>query len=438
MTRPSFPALGFDPTPGELDAVQTSMVRVQKALVMVGETSERLTAAVQLADDWDGDAAEEFADHGDDLPMGLSKGAESMAKVAEALAKWSSKMAVNQATADNLEERAKRLEEQYEAAKEAEVGAAAAIPRDVTNPHYAARHADFVAATGETTSLFNRLEAVREEARRLAAKHLSEANETAEGIRGGPDDEFTPENDGWLVQATDGVAEAADWASLGLGAVSGALAATGIGLPVAAVTEIASSLTGAVGSAAGVGQQLLHSRHAPGWTLAGIGVVSSLIPGGGTAAAAARQTLKVALKGGSKAAVRGALKELNTAVKAGSVPTAVRNAKGIREHGLSGKASRELTEAGRDVAKRRGIYGDLPQDLAARKAALQQLGLAEKQREGMVSAIDHSEKIADKAGVEFTPEDKRALAGARLALNPKGSQIDSEIGGVIDDRIGGK
>lgn len=438
MTRPSFPALGFDPTPGEADAVQTAMLRMQKALVMVGETTERLATAVRLADDWDGDAAEEFSDHGDDLPIGLGKGAESMGKVAEALSQWSGQLTVNQAKADILEEKAKRLEVRYEAAKEAESKAAAAIPSDTTDPRHAARHADFVAAVGETTSLFNRLEAVREEARRLEAKHLREANSAAGKIKSGPDDEFKPENDNWAVQLSDGVAEVADWTSLGLAAVSGALAATGVGLPAAAITELASHATGAVGSVAGISQQLLGSKNAPGWTLAGIGALGSLVPGGGTAAAAARNTLKVALKGGSKTAVRSAMTELNTAVKAGAVPTAVRNAKGIREHGLTGKVSRDLTEAGRDVAKRRGVYDDLPTNVKDRHAALQQLGLAEKQREGMSSAIDHSEKLADKAGIELSPADQRALAGARLALNPKGTQLDTELGGQLDDRIGGK
>ncbi len=54
----SFPALGFDPTPGEADAVRTLMLQLATAAETISTTLPRLQEATKITDDseWGGDA----------------------------------------------------------------------------------------------------------------------------------------------------------------------------------------------------------------------------------------------------------------------------------------------------------------------------------------------------------------------------------------------
>jgi hypothetical protein len=405
----SFPALGFDPTPGEADAVQTLMLRLATAGELVNATRPRLEDAVRLADDaeWIGDAAEEFSDHGDDLPQGLGKGGEAITAVADALSAWFTTLVANQAQAEVLEAEAKKLK---------------------------AKLSTFKVCDDESTAVSTRLSRVLDDARRLEARHLKAANSTAEAIRKGKDgDPFKPENDAWYVQAFDGIAVASDGVSLATGTVAAGLAATGVGVVPAAAFEAVSTGTGAVGSLAALGQQLSGSRHAPGWAAVTLGLGTSVIPGGGTAAAAVRSGGRVALKRGSKAAIRAARKDITAAATGGGVPGLINNVSKIRQHGLEGKVSRDLTAAGREVAKREGI--ELPANLADRKAELQRLGLEAKQNEAYANLIDKGSAIAEKAGVDLTPQQKAELKLLQQGINPTPKQIDKALEDLGKDAL---
>jgi hypothetical protein len=397
----SFPALGFDPTPGEADAVQTLMLQLATAGELVNAARPRLEDAVRLADDadWIGDAAEEFSDHGDDLPQGLGKGGDAINAVATALTSWHTTMVTNQAQAEVLEAAARKLK---------------------------AKLSTFDECTKESTAVSTQLSRVLDDARRLAARHLKAANSAADAIRAGKDgDPFKPENDAWYVQAFDGVAVAADGVSLATGTIAAGLAATGVGLPAAAVFEAASTTTGAAGSLAALGQQLSGSRNAPGWTAVALGLGTSVVPGGGTVAAGVRSGGRIALKRGSKAAIRAARKDITAAATGGGVPGVINNVRKIQQHGLEGKVSRDLTAAGREVAKREGV--DLPANLADRKAELQRLGLEAKQQQAYADLVDKGSAIADKAGVDLTPRQKAELRLIQQGINPTPKQIDKAI-----------
>lgn len=397
----SFPALGFDPAPGEADAVQTLMLQLATAGELVNATRPRLEDAVRLADDadWIGDAAEEFSDHGDDLPQGLAKGADAINAVATALTSWHSTMVTNQAQAEVLEAAAKKLK---------------------------AKLSTFTVCNDASTAVSTQLSRVLDDARRLQARHLKAADATADAIRKGKDgDPFKPENDAWYVQAFDGVAVVSDGVSLATGTVAAGLAATGVGLPAAAVLEVASTGTGAVGSLAALGQQLSGSRNAPGWTAVALGLGTSVVPGGGTVAAGVRSGGRVALKRGSRAAVRAARKDITAAATGGGVPGVINNVRKIRANGLEGKVSRDLTATGREVAKREGV--DLPANLADRRAELQRLGLEAKRQQAYADLVDKGATIAEKAGVPLTPEQKAELKLIQQGINPTPKQIDKAL-----------
>jgi uncharacterized protein YukE len=405
----SFPALGFDPTPGDADAVKALMLQLATASETISSTLPRLQDAARITDDaeWGGSAAEEFSDHGDDLPQGLGKGGEAITAVAEALSGWFTALTANQARADVLEAAAKQLK---------------------------ARLATFDECNDETARLSTQLGRVLDDARRLEARHLRAAGTAADAIRSGGDgDPFKPENDSWYVQGFDGVAKAADGVSLATATVAAGLAATGVGVVPAAAFEAVSTGTGAVGSLAALGQQLSGSRNAPGWTAVGIGLGTSVLPGGGTAAAAVRSAGRVALNRGSKAAFRAARKDIEAAARTGAVPGLIDNVGRIRTHGLDGKVSRDLTNAGREVAKREGI--ELPANLADRKAELQRLGLEAKQQQAYADLVDKGSAIAEKAGVELTPEQKAELKLLQQGINPTPKQLEKAIEDLGKDAV---
>jgi uncharacterized protein YukE len=409
MSTRSFPALGFDPAPGEAEAVQALALQLATASELVGETLPRLQDAARITDDaeWGGSAAEEFSDHGDDLPHGLGKGGEAIAAVGKALNSWLTTLTGNQAQAEVLEAAAKRLK---------------------------AKLATFDECDEETAALSTRLGRVVADARRLEARHLRAANATADAIRAGKDgDPFKPENDTWYVQAVDGVAVTADGVSLATGTIAAGLAATGVGVVPAAAFEAVSTGTGAVGSLAALGQQVAGSRNAPGWTSVVLGLGTSVVPGGGTAAAFARSAVRVAGKRGAPTAIRAARKDIAAAATGGGLPGLYTNVGKIREHGLSGKVSRDLTAAGREVARREGI--ELPANLADRKAELQRLGLEAKQNEAYANLVDKGATIAEKAGVELTPAQKAELKLLQQGINPTPKQLDKAIEDLAKDAL---
>ncbi|WP_460391653.1 hypothetical protein, partial [Actinophytocola sediminis] len=232
MTR-AFPALGFDPAPGELAAVQAALVALARAISTAATVVPRLERACEITDDadWGGAAAEEFSDHGDDLPMALGTGIESMGAVAEALGTWATQLKANQDTAENLETTARKLNGQLADAQDALTTAAAAIPHDVGHPEYAQRQAAYLDRVDRAARLDDAIAAVTNRARRLTAKHLREAAAAARSVLGGPDDAFTPENDAWYVQTVDGVARVSGIMSAATAAPAAGLALTGVGAP---------------------------------------------------------------------------------------------------------------------------------------------------------------------------------------------------------------
>lgn len=239
MTRGSFPGLGFDPTPGELASVAAVLDSLQNACQLIEEATPRLFDAVEITDDaeWGGSAAEEFSDHGDDLPQGLNAGAVAMSAVGEALAEWFGQMSANQNHAEELETRARKLRKELQAADDAK--------------------RDGIAAD---------LDAVIARAHRLESKHEREANTAAEAVRGAQDDSpFKPESDGFGVQVLDGISavsgEVAKWSATAATVAAFVPGGQGVAAGLTAVSGAATLVN--VGSS--LGQKAVGSSNAPSW-----------------------------------------------------------------------------------------------------------------------------------------------------------------------------
>ena len=423
MTTRSFPALGFDPAQGDKGAVQTALLSIATALQTIVATLPRLEEAAKITDDaeWGGSAAEEFSDHGDDLPMALGAGAESMGAVSEALATWAGQLAVNQAQADELERKAKKLKERIAAAEDDLTQAAGAIPRDTSHPQYNARYDAYLGAVDACAKLDDALTKVIDEAERLRAKHRRQADAAADKIRSGPDDAFEPENDTWYVQTLDGVSKVSGIVSAATAAAAAGLAITGVGAPAAAVLAAVSTGTGGISLLSGLGQRVAGSRNAPG----NLDLALSVLPGRTVTSGAIRGVKGLARPTLETGRLRGGLK-------------------GLREGGAEGFTSagyplyaKHLTEYVQ-LARRYGPAKALRVKVATDGAIKVLSGNDKLAAEAFVQSVDATTKTIEASGTKLTPAQKRELEMLKLLVNPTQTQLENSGIKITTDAIKGK
>jgi hypothetical protein len=182
-----FPGLGFDPTPGNVGSVQAAVDALGRAGLVLGPALERLVEAIDVANDWEGEAANDFVAHADDLPEGLIQGGEAIVTVAKALMTWLDQLSTNKSVAELYEKAAVVYRRQLATADKAQRDEARA-----------------------------RLEQVIRQAQRLADRHERQANAAADAIDGAPQGSaFEVDEDSVTDQVLDGVAtvsgEIATW-----------------------------------------------------------------------------------------------------------------------------------------------------------------------------------------------------------------------------------
>jgi hypothetical protein len=420
MSGRSFPALGFDPTPGETGSVQTVLTAMMRTGAAIEQTIPRLQEAAQITDDadWGGSAAEEFSDHGDDLPMGLGKGAEAIVQAAEALGKWLSQLTANQAKADQLEAQAKKLKQQIEAANDAVTSAAGAIPRDTSNPQYDARYSAYLGAVDKAADLDAQLARIIADAHRLEAKHLREANAAAEGIRSGSDDAFKPENDTWYVQTLDGVSKTSGIVSAATAAASAGLAMTVVGAPAAGVLGTISAGTAGVSVLSGIGQRIAGSRNAP----SNLNIALGLVPGRTLTSGAIG-----AVKGFKPAIGGGRLK--NSATEAGRGA-----ADGFTSGGLP-KFAQDGWETAKNVRQTGSLRDGLKLKAAEDGAAAVLKPREQLAGEAFSNTVDTTTRAIEASGGQLSAADKRELEALKLLTNPRSDAAQNALVNSIREEV---
>jgi uncharacterized protein YukE len=365
----AYPGLGFDPTPGEPGAVQAALQTFATAGEQIGQILPQLQSAVEVADGWDGDAAEEFSDYGDDIPNGLAEGAESMGQAADALITWFGQLVNNKAQAEALDAMARKLKRQLDAAWEAERDASFALSTAVSPRAQASAREDLDTAVQAIGTLQTELDIVLDEARQLQQTHLDQANAAADAIRGAKGDAFQPVS--WFAQAT-GVAGSA---------LSEISAWTGRAAFVAAMVPVVGDVPAGVLAATSAGTGLTgtglklysKSQGAPG--MANASTVGLLLDGllsvGGPAGKGVGQALK-----GLKAA-REEAAEL-----------------GVR--GLAGKAAKSAFDEGQ-LGKVITAFRDA-RGASSVKDALERIGAAQVENTGKLSAVEKALKGTGMGG----------------------------------------
>lgn len=112
-----FPALGFDPAPGELGAVNDLAEKYDSVGTKLSDANEALAAIVHQEGVWTGSGSEAFARRVGDLPEYLIPAARSMSQAAHALAGWHTDLQQMQLRAQELERQAQRAAESAEQAR---------------------------------------------------------------------------------------------------------------------------------------------------------------------------------------------------------------------------------------------------------------------------------------------------------------------------------
>jgi hypothetical protein len=107
-----FPALGFDPAPGELDGITDLAGKYRAVSTDLTEADDSIRQIVRKQGIWQGEASEAFARRIGPLPQYLEGAARSMGEAADALEGWSRDLG-------DLQKRAAELEARAEAAAKA-------------------------------------------------------------------------------------------------------------------------------------------------------------------------------------------------------------------------------------------------------------------------------------------------------------------------------
>lgn len=412
----NFPALGFDPTPGNAGAVQEAVGKLLNAQVQLGECASRMSEALDVSDDWDGDAADDFHDYGDDLPKAFNSGSTSMANAAKALSTWYGQLTANQQETDRLEKEAEKAKADAEHARQRE--AAAAKHAASAGPHEKnaanAKWSDAILCSVAADFAYN---AVIGRAQLLKSKHLQQANAAAEGVKAGDDDSFQPESDGWLVQVVDGVAKTTDIVSTVSGTVAAAsLVVPGVGEVVAPVAGTIAAGAGAVHTVAALGQKGLGSKNASSWAEIAIGAVPTkavTAPAGVATKAVLKNGEKVALKQGLKEAGKDTLDSTNFA----KVVKGIKDVRASRGDDVAARA--EVHEAQRKALEKKG-EGAAKVLPGVRRQDYEGLGRARSGAEAAAGAVDSTDKIHQALDPDYKQSagDKRALNGLKTFLNP--------------------
>jgi uncharacterized protein YukE len=388
--------LGFDPTPGELGAVENALTQIADGGGKLEMLMGTIESDLDLSQGWEGSAADEFHDNLDDIPRALNSGAQSMGHVADALVTWAGQLADNKRQAETLDELARELRNQLRDAV-AELTRAKTALESARGADAAGAQVAFDRAAVHATSVDDQFDAVIEQARTLRGKHLAQAEATATKIAGASNsDTFEPTGKVDQVVGTVGsvLGEISVWT--GRAAFVAALLATGpAGWTAAAALAGATAASGL----AGTGAQL-YAKQAGVHSLKDTNTLGLLADGvlsvGGPASTGTRQLIRALRSNGPKGVV-----DVIKDVGPKTLPKAINEA--IRE-GQTAKAIQVLRDAGdartiRDAAEN---IGKIRAEEMARRDAIDKA--LEGAGHGGASAMDAADLLDKATNGDGTPD----------------------------------
>jgi hypothetical protein len=197
-----FPALGFDPAPGDLDGV-TGLAG--KYRVVSGDLAEANDAVQQIVTKqgvWQGEASEAFSRRVGPLPAYLEGAAKSMGQAAAALEAWSQSLGDLQKRAADLEARAEAAAKAAEQARaNPDLALAGRTFPDQQSLQIAQRLLDNAGRQLQTA--IDGCQNIQDAAKQLHQEHTTAAGEVATALRNA--EEPAPDEPGLLDKLGDAV-----------------------------------------------------------------------------------------------------------------------------------------------------------------------------------------------------------------------------------------
>ncbi|MEU5259952.1 putative T7SS-secreted protein [Amycolatopsis sp. NPDC021455] len=205
MSAREFPALGFDPAPGELDGITDLAGKYRAVSTDLTEADDSLRRIVRKQGIWQGEASEAFARRIGPLPKYLEGAARSMGEAADALEGWSRDLGDLQKRAADLEARA---EAAAKAAEEARANPDLALANrtfpDQQTLQIAQRLLDN--AGRQLQAAIDGCQNIEDAARQLQREHAEAAGRVAQALRKAK--ELAPDEPDVLDKLTDAVSGA--------------------------------------------------------------------------------------------------------------------------------------------------------------------------------------------------------------------------------------
>ncbi|MGW4145073.1 putative T7SS-secreted protein [Streptomyces albogriseolus] len=204
MGSSKYPALGFDPAPGDLETVRL-MVKAIGRVDRESGTAQTQLGRIGTSDGiWAGQAADTFLKSVDRIPPYLKRALDSLGSAHRALAAWETSLDRFQARARALEEEAVAAEKKVRTAK----GALDGLPDDTSSMSDDEKDEHEKTAKNKRRAYDTangELEAVRGRARTLHLEYVAAADTTAQVLRDAADD--APPEPGWFDDLVDGLTE---------------------------------------------------------------------------------------------------------------------------------------------------------------------------------------------------------------------------------------
>ncbi|SFW57650.1 putative T7SS-secreted protein [Amycolatopsis australiensis] len=182
MSARDFPALGFDPAPGDLDGITDLAGKYRAVSKDLTEADDSLRQIVRKQGIWQGEASEAFARRIGPLPQYLEGAARSMGEAADALEKWSQDLG-------DLQKRAADLEARAEAAAQAAEQARANPDLALANRTFPDQQSLQIAqrlldnAGQQLQTAIDGCQNIQDAAKQLQQEHTDAASRVAEALR---------------------------------------------------------------------------------------------------------------------------------------------------------------------------------------------------------------------------------------------------------------
>jgi uncharacterized protein YukE len=260
MATFAFPALGFDPAPGDPERVDALAEASTRTASDIGTAMQRLTTA-RRSPQWQGDAATAFDVDIGRLPTDLDRVTAAYHRAGSALREYAAQLRFAQAEAGSLEERARRI---------ADRARAALLEDPVTQ--FRSRSE----ATEERAEVIRIARGVAEridEAGNRSATLLLSAREAVPYRRPGPLSRTVTAVEGW-IDDNAGALRTASTALKAVSAVAGLLAFVPVLTPICTPLALGTAV-----AALGVDAALAAAGHGS-WRRLAVEAVTTVLPGG--------------------------------------------------------------------------------------------------------------------------------------------------------------